>query len=96
MHQVHTQVFIDYTADPVGLIIRGRLWTGQPTSSTTTCPKCGRIGVISARQGHQQTVVHTGHVDGNTLAGIDYCELEWDETDGDGKEAHEEARHQTK
>lgn len=95
MHPVRTHVFMDYTVDPVGLIIEGRLWTGQPTSSTAICPKCGRIGVISARQGYRQTVVHTGHVDGNTLAGIDYCELGFDETHGNGKEAPDDASRQT-
>ena len=96
MHGVGTQELMDYTTVPVGLIIKGQLWTGEPTSFTTTCPKCGRIGVISSRPEHRRVVVHTGHVDGNTLVGIDYCDLGFDETHRNRKEVYEEARHQTK
>ena len=92
MDHVRTRVYMDYTADPVGLIIVGKLWTGQPVSSTATCMNCGRVGIISAPQGHRQTVVHTGHVDGNTLTGIDYCELGSDETHGDSEEEYDAAR----
>ena len=78
MQGVGTQEIMDYTTTPVGLIIKGQLWTGQPTSSTATCPKCGRIGVISSWQGHGRVIVHTGHVDGDRLIGIDYCDLGFD------------------
>ena len=80
MQGLGTQEVVDYTNAPVDLIIKGRLWTGQPTSATATCPKCGRIGVTSARLGHRRIVVHTGRVDGNTLVGIDYCDLGFDAT----------------
>ena len=80
MQGLGTQEIMDYTTAPVGLKIKGQLWTGQPTSSTATCPKCGRIGVISSRQGQHRVIVHTGHVDGNTLVGIDYCDLGFDAT----------------
>ena len=93
MQELGTREIMDYTAAPVGLIIKGQLWTGQPTLSTATCPKCGRIGVISARQGPRQIIVHTGHVDGDTLAGIDYCDLGFDATRG---KAYEESSHQAK
>ena len=82
MYGVGTQEIVDYTSVPVGLIIRGQLWTGGTTTSTATCPRCGRIGVISSRQEHRRVVVHTGRVDGNTLVGIDYCGLGCQDTQG--------------
>lgn len=75
MQELGTKEMMDYTAVPVGLRIEGRLWTGQPTAFTAICPKCGRIGVVSARQNGGRTVVHAGRVDGKTLAGIDFCML---------------------
>lgn len=70
------QVIMDYTTAPVGLWIEGRLWTGQPTRSTTTCQSCGRIGVVSAIEHGKRIIVHVGSVAGKTLAGIDYCKLD--------------------
>lgn len=69
------QVIMDYTTVPIGLRVAGKLWTGEATRSTATCPSCGRIGVISASQHGNRIMVHTGRVAGNTLVGIDYCEL---------------------
>ena len=45
-----TQIIMDYTTVPVGLRVEGRIWTGQATTVTALCPKCGRIGVVSVRQ----------------------------------------------
>jgi len=69
------QNFMDYTAVPAGWLIQGHLWTGQSTKSTVSCPKCGRIGVLSSVGKHQRVVVHTGRIDDNMLIGIDYCEI---------------------
>ena len=69
------QVIMDYTTVPIGWWVVGKLWTGQPTRSTATCPSCGRVGVISAFEHGKRVMVHTGRVAGNTLTGIDYCEL---------------------
>jgi len=44
-----TQSIMDYTTVPVGLRIEGQIWTGQATTVTAPCPKCGRIGVVSVR-----------------------------------------------
>src|ERR1041385_708883 len=52
------QNFMDYTAVPAGWLIKGHLWTGQSTKSTVSCPKCGRIGVLSSVGKHQRVVVH--------------------------------------
>ena len=70
-----TQRVIDYTTVPVGLRIEGQIWTGQATIVTDLCPKCGRIGVISATQRNKRIMVHQGRASGNRLEGIDYCEL---------------------
>ncbi len=67
---------VHYTTVPVGLRIEGQLWTGEPTTFTDTCPKCGRIGVASVRHESHLIIVHTGLVNGNILEGIDYCTLE--------------------
>lgn len=75
MSEPGMQVIMDYTTVPIGCWIVGKLWTGQPTRSTATCPSCGRIGVISAFEYGKRVMVHTGRVTGNTLVGIDYCEL---------------------
>ena len=69
------QNFMDYTAVPTGWLIQGNLWTGQSTTCTVDCPKCGRIGVLSSADKHQRVVVHTGSINDNTLIGIDYCEI---------------------
>ena len=69
-----TQSIMDYTAVPVGLCIKGKMWTGQVTTFTERCPKCGRIGVVSATQNDKRVMVHRGLVDGDVLEGIDYCE----------------------
>ena len=66
--------FMDYTTVPAGWLIKGHLWTGQSTTTTGVCPECERIGVLSSRERQKRVVVHTGHVDDNTLVGIDYCE----------------------
>src|ERR1044071_1155478 len=69
------QGIMDYTTVPVGLCIKGKMWTGQVTTFTERCPKCGRIGVVSASQSDKRIMVHRGRVTGDTLQGIDYCEL---------------------
>ena len=70
-----TQSIMDYTTVPVGLCIKGQMWTGQATTFTERCPKCGRIGVVSATQNDKRVMVHRGHVAGDMLEGIDYCEF---------------------
>ncbi len=70
------QSSMDYTRVPVGLRIEGNLWSGEPTTFTDTCPKCGRIGLASVRHKSHSIVVHTGLVNGNILEGIYYCMLE--------------------
>ncbi len=75
MQEPGTQNIMDYTTVSVGLVIKGQLWTGQPTACTAVCPECGRVGLISLSQKCGQIVVHSGRVDGNTLEGIDYCKL---------------------
>ena len=71
----NTQCIMNYTTVPAGLCIRGEMWTGQATTFTDLCPKCGRIGVASVVQNDKRIMVHRGRVTGNTLEGIDYCEL---------------------
>lgn len=75
MQERGTQQMMDYTTVPAGLRVDGHLSTGQLTEWTATCPKCGRIGVITSQGSSQKIIVHTGRVNGQTLAGIDYCEL---------------------
>lgn len=75
MEELNTQTTINYTAVPAGWQIKGRLWTGQSTVSTVTCPNCGRVGVISAQGKGRQIIVHSGRVESDTLLGIDYCEI---------------------
>ena len=75
MKELNMQKIIDYTAVPVGWLIKGHLWTGQPTVSTITCSKCGRVGVISAQRKGQQIIVHSGRIESESLRGIDYCEV---------------------
>jgi hypothetical protein len=70
-----TQSIMDYTTVPVGLRIEGQIWTGQATTVTALCPKCGRIGVVSVMQDDKRITVHKGRVTGDRLVGIDYCEL---------------------
>ena len=75
MHVNGTQTIIDYTTVPSGLHIKGKIWTGQATTVTALCPKCGRIGVVSVKQHDKQIIVHRGRATGQRLQGIDYCEL---------------------
>ena len=75
MHWSSTQSIVDYTTVPLGLRIEGQIWTGQATTFTARCPKCGRIGVISVKHHDRQIMVHRGRATGNKLEGIDYCEL---------------------
>jgi hypothetical protein len=70
-----TQAIVDYTTVPLGLRIEGQMWTGQATTLTALCPKCGRIGVISALHHNKRIMVHKGRATGNRLEGTDYCEL---------------------
>ena len=70
-----TQSIMDYTTVPVGLCVKGHIWTGQATTFTERCPKCGRIGVVSTMQNDKRIMVHRGRVIGDTLEGIDYCEF---------------------
>ncbi len=69
----YTESIIDYTIVPSGLRIEGQIWTGQATTFTDLCPKCGRVGVISALQHNKQIIVHTGRAVGDRLDGVDYC-----------------------
>lgn len=85
MEDIGGAKIMDYTSVPVGLVIEGHLWTGQEASSTATCPKCGRIGVISSKASAQQIIVHSGRIDGDMLVGTDYCNLELDTTHGKSK-----------
>ncbi len=64
---------IDYTGVSSGLRIEGILWTGQPTTFTARCPKCGRIGIASAPHSGEGLMVHRGRATANRLEGIDYC-----------------------
>ena len=75
MQESGTQQIMDYTTVPIGLRIEGHLWTGQLTQYTVTCPKCGRNGLSSSLKSQQQIIVHTGRTHGQTLDGIDYCNL---------------------
>ena len=59
-----TQSIMDYTTVPVGLCIKGKMWTGQATTFTERCPKCGRIGVVSVTQNDKRVMVHQGRVAG--------------------------------
>jgi hypothetical protein len=70
-----TQSVMDYTGVPSGLHIIGQIWTGQATTVTAPCPKCGRIGVGSVLQNDKRITVHRGLITGDRLVGIDYCEL---------------------
>jgi hypothetical protein len=70
-----TQSIMDYTTVPGGLCIKGKMWTGQATTFTERCPKCGRIGVVSVTQNDKRVMVHRGRVAGDVLEGIDYCEF---------------------
>ena len=75
MQRSSTQSIVDYTTVPLGLRIEGQIWTGQATTFTALCSKCGRIGVISAMQDNKRIMVHQGRATGNKLEGIDFCEL---------------------
>jgi hypothetical protein len=75
MHWSGTQRIVDYTNVPLGLRIEGQIWTGQATTFTALCSKCGRIGVISAIHRNKRIMVHQGRTTGDRLQGIDYCEL---------------------
>ena len=75
MHWSSTQSIVDYTTVPLGLRIEGQIWTGQATTFTALCSICGRVGVISAMHKNKRIMVHQGRATGNTLEGIDYCEL---------------------
>jgi hypothetical protein len=66
MH-LSTQSIIDYTTVPLGLHIEGQIWTGQATTVTAICPKCGRIGAISAIHDNKRIMVHQGRATGNRL-----------------------------
>ena len=69
------QSTIDYSTVPAGLCIGGQMWTGQATTFTELCPKCSRVGLVSASLNDTRIMVHRGRVIGDTLEGIDYCEL---------------------
>jgi hypothetical protein len=68
-------IIIDYTLVPAGLCIRGEIWTGQETTFTAPCPKCGRTGVASDLQDDKQIIIHHGRIVGDRLEGVDYCEF---------------------
>jgi hypothetical protein len=69
------QSIMDYSTVPVGLCIKGKMWTGQATTFTERCPTCGRIGLVSVTQNDKRIMVHRGRVTGDMLEGIDYCEF---------------------
>jgi hypothetical protein len=71
---------MDYTTVPADVIVEGDLWTGQSTASTAICPKCGRVG-LSSRGKSRKVIVHSGRIEGDTLVGIDYCDLGLDARD---------------
>lgn len=75
MEQNDIQSDIDYTNVPLGLCIEGQIWTGQNTTFTALCPKCGRTGVTSTIQHNKQIVVHRGRANGNKLEGIEFCRI---------------------
>lgn len=75
MQSSSTQMIVDYTTVPSGLRIEGQIWTGQATTFTAMCPKCGRVGVTSALHHNRRIMVHRGRATGNKLEGTDYCEL---------------------
>ena len=75
MHWSGTQSTIDYTTAPLGLRIEGHIWTGQATTVTAVCPKCARVGVITAVRHNKQIMVHRGRATGDRLEGTDYCEF---------------------
>jgi hypothetical protein len=64
---------VDYTNVSAGLRIEGFLWTGQPTTFTARCPKCGHIGIASVPHNGEGLIVHRGCANANRLEGIDYC-----------------------
>ena len=68
-------MIVDYTTLPSGLPIEGQIWTGQATTFTALCPKCERIGVMSAMHHDKRIMVHQGRATSNRVEGIDYCEL---------------------
>jgi hypothetical protein len=75
MPRSSAHTIVDYTTVPLGLRIEGQIWTGQATTLTALCPKCGRIGVISTLLYNKRIMVHQGRATGNRLEGTDYCEL---------------------
>ena len=75
MQRGGTQSMVDYTTVPLGLRIEGQIWTGQATTFTSLCPKCGRVGVISTVHDNKRIIVHLGRATGNRLQGTDFCEL---------------------
>ncbi|MFN2493758.1 MAG: hypothetical protein ABR501_12845 [Pyrinomonadaceae bacterium] len=75
MQRSSTHRMIDYTKVPLGWRIEGQIWTGQATTFTAVCPKCGRIGVVSVKQHDKQIIVHRGRAIAERLQGIDYCEI---------------------
>lgn len=56
----YDKTVIDYTGVSARLRIEGILWTGQPTTFTARCPKCGRIGIASAPHNGQGLMVRRG------------------------------------
>ena len=66
---------MDYTQFAAGIPVEGHLSNGIATNSTARCPKCQRVGVISFDHEGVRTIVHRGSISGNTLKGIDYCEI---------------------
>ncbi len=77
---VNAQELMDYTTVPTDVMVEGHLWTGQSTSSTAICPKCGRVGLRS-RGDSRRIIIHSGRIEGKTLVGVDYCALELDNKD---------------
>jgi hypothetical protein len=76
MQRSSAQTIVDYTTVPSGLRIEGQIWTGQATTFTALCPKCGRIGVSSTLLYDKLIMVHQGRATGNRIdQGTDYCEL---------------------
>lgn len=66
---------MDHTAIPAGIRIEGVVWTGQPTTFTALCPRCGLVRIASALQNNERIIVHRGRAGGGILEGVNYCKF---------------------
>ena len=74
-HPSALRQLVDYTKLSVGLRIEGRLSNGVLTHSTTVCPKCNRVGLMSVKLQSSRIVVHRGVISVNILRAEDFCEI---------------------